>query len=196
LSLPEFDDAGSLSEAASDWDQFRNAANQAFLKHLLTVGKEGGGPQFRFLVRERSEQSGLYPTWYGLWENPQTPLPEIVPEKLTLFIPGHMPWERDTLQMAHSQSHVAVWELPLSFIELGMDESLLYYLRHLMQPGWDGFALNILYAPGSNPLADLTKWPGGPTEARRAVSGSSPAAGKNGRGRRDGTDAAPAALGA
>ena len=157
LSLPEFPDADSISDVAADWGRFRVAANQEFLTHLLAAGKEAGGPQFRFLVRERSMQSSSNPTWYGLWTDPKAPLPGMIPEKPTSFFPGQLPWGRDTVQMAHSQSHVAVWELPLSFTELGIDESLLYYLMHLMQPGWDGFALNIHYASGSNPLAYLTK---------------------------------------
>lgn len=159
--LPGFDDGAAaetgITEAKSDWDQFRFEANRELMKRLLAAGREAGGPQVRFLVREVG-----YPmqTWYGLWDDPRGPLPFIPPPP---SVPTSiLPWEINFAPAAHSQCRIDMWQVN------GWGRWSLAMLQYQFQqtkPGWDGVVLDLLATNGffgenasaANPIADLAR---------------------------------------
>lgn len=158
-SLPEFDDIHSsehtqaLAQATQDWNALRDGASRDLLRRLLAAAREAGG-RVRFLLSQRGH-AGMG-GWYGLWDDPQAPLPE-VPEA-GMFDPLRPPGEINYAPVAHSQSRIALYALPAwatrsPYITADM-------LRKL-RPGWDGVVLDatvpVLGMSGGDSLAALAR---------------------------------------
>ena len=138
LTLPEFDDPRwgdpwpATSGALKDWDSLRDTATRDLLRRLLASAQEADGRRVRFLVASRGDVTA--PDWYGLWDNPQAPLPEI-----SAAPPGvRPPAETDYAQAAHSRSRIALYRL--SFWEVESQYVVADKLRAVTL-GWDGMVL-------------------------------------------------------
>lgn len=156
LSLPEFDDPRwgdpwpATSGAAQDWDRLRDAASRDFLRRLLTAAQEAGGRRVRFLVASRGDVTA--PDWYGLWDNPQAPLPEIPDTP-----PGVRPLtETDYAQAAHSRCRIALYTLPFW---AASSQYIVADKLPAIALGWDGVVLDLTGSgvSGGNPLTALAR---------------------------------------
>ncbi len=137
LTLPDFGSSYATGSAPQDWVRLRDAASRDLLRHLLAAAQEAGGGRFRFLVQQRGQAEA---GWYGLWEDPQAPLPQV-----PAVLPGRDPApplsERDYAPAARSQCRINLYALPAwaaSFPDLRAgDTDMLPSLK----PGWDGMVL-------------------------------------------------------
>ncbi len=135
-SLPLFDDPvniPALGQVEQDWGHLRDGASRDLLRHLLAAAQDTGGRRFRFLVRQRCDLSRY--AWYGLWESPQAPLPEV---PVTAVGVPSLPWETDYAPVAHSQCRV-------NLIVSGIGDLNPYAPADALQKlsaGWDGLVLD------------------------------------------------------
>ncbi len=146
LSVPGFDDDGIAVKTSEDWNTFRDEASRGLLPRLLAAAQEAGGHQFRFLLPARGD--GESQGWYGLWDNPQAPLPELPPAQ------WHSAPGADSAKIAHLRSRIALCALP-SWLLTSSSTSLAADLRPLMKPGWDGLVLDATVPAQGQSGADL-----------------------------------------
>ena len=152
-SLPEFeyDEAmqtvgpGTTGTVRSDWDALRSGADAAFLRGLLAAAQETAGHRMPFLVKQRRTiwQGG----WYGLWDDPRRPLPELPEDKAN----GGGGPDTSYAAFAHTQCRTDLYEL--NVWEAQSKDGFAGALQQ-MKPGWDGFVLDYGGNPslGSNPF--------------------------------------------
>jgi len=147
VSLPEFGGWTGAENPARDWNALRNGAGRDLLRRLLAAAQEAGG-RVRFLVSQRGD-AGMG-GWYGLWDDPQAPLPE-VPEA-GKFDPLHPPWEINYALVAHAQSQIALYALPAW---AGWSPYITADMLRKLKPGWDGVVLDVTDPAGGDSLAAL-----------------------------------------
>ena len=175
LFVPGFDDdwtaqTKEMKEALADWNSLRYAAVGDLLQRLLAVGREAGGPHLRFLVNRRTlpearDASEWVPSWYGLWDDPRAPLPQM--RSWTTGVGNTLPlWATDLAAFEHSQRRINVYQLNsrntwslatlaeklrwATFLGLGQKSP-----SQMSQ--WDGIVLSLLTGPSANPIADLAQ---------------------------------------
>lgn len=146
-SLPEFDDYSAVSDASAKWNAFRVGADRDLMQRLLAAARAAGNPRFPLWVQTR--RKAYNGNWYGLWEDPRGPLPELSEEKA---YGGSSP-DTDYAAFARTQCRTNVYA-PESWIAQSA-QSLVAGLQQ-MKPGWDGIVLD-LTARSGNPLATLVK---------------------------------------
>ena len=145
LSMPAFDDGGMTGKALEDWSAFRDEARRGLFPRLLAAAQEKGGRQFRFLISQRGDTGQ---DWYGLWDDPQAPLPELPPAL------WHSPPGTDLAKIAHARSRIALAALP-PWVLTSTYSSPAAALLPLMKPGWDGMVLDATAPNGGRSGSDL-----------------------------------------
>lgn len=148
-ALPEFSDWAAVADALKDWNSLRDGLSRDLLRRLLTAAQEETRHRFRFLVPQRGKAGGA--EWYGLWENPQGPLPE-VPAVTPKQAAGRPPWEINYAPSAHSQCRINLYALPAW---AATNPYTVADLRRNLRSGWDGVVLDATVPAGGDPLADL-----------------------------------------
>lgn len=147
LSVPGFDDRSALGAADKDWNGLRYEASRALMQRLLVNAQQAAGRRIPFLVKQRNP---FGPTnWYGLWDDPRAPLPELS-EKLASDMAGS---NTDYAAFAHTQSRTDVYEISQWSVQT--KDALVSTLQQ-MKPGWDGIVLDFT-ADSSSRLGDLAK---------------------------------------
>jgi hypothetical protein len=140
-SLPGFEDDYTIDEATTRWNVLRWNADRDLMGRLLAAARASGGPHLAFWVKTR--RSTYQGDWYGLWEDPRGPLPELSEEKAY----GGSGPDTDFSAFARTQCRFNVFVLSGWLAQsAGKD----------MKPGWSGFVLDLTDRPG-DPLADLVR---------------------------------------
>jgi len=163
ISLPGLDDWAALQSASQAWGLLRDGAGRDLLRRLLAAAKEAGGPRFRFLVERRGDT-----TWgggYGLWGDPQAPLPETPFSQADRPEPGGVqPFSEAedarragrSRRAAQAQCRVTLQALP----PWGASSApLVALLLRRLEPGWGGVVLDVSGAGGAGRLAGLAGTP-------------------------------------
>jgi len=146
LSVPGFDDDSIAGNTAEDWNTFRDEAGRGLFPRLLAAAQEAGGPQFRFLLPARGD--GVAQGWYGLWDTPQAPLPELPPAQ------WHSPPGADFAKIAHARSRIVLAALP-PWLLTAPSSSPVADLLPWLKPGWDGLVLDATVPAQGQSGADL-----------------------------------------
>lgn len=154
-SLPEFDDYEAVHDASAKWGAFRAGADRDLLNRLLAAARAAGKPRFALWVHAR--RTAYNADWYGLWEDPRGPLPELSEDKAF----GGYDTDTDYAALARTQSRSNV--LLLNRWEAHSADGLTQSVK-AMKPGWSGFALDLSDSPAdplsdspADPLADLAR---------------------------------------
>ncbi|MBV9851862.1 MAG: hypothetical protein JO250_19520 [Armatimonadetes bacterium] len=148
MSLPEFEDWRALGMVGQDWNVFRAGADRDFLQKILAAAQQAAGRRPELWIKQR--RSSYQADWYGLWDDPRAPLPDLTEE---LAYGGYSP-NTDFAAFAHTQSRRAMFELPSW---AGTSAAKLAGNLQQMKPGWDDIVLDFSRETGGNPLADLAK---------------------------------------
>lgn len=157
-SLPEFDDYQSVADASAKWGGFRFGADQDLMNRLLAAARTAGGPRFPLWVHAR--RTAYNADWYGLWEDPRGPLPELSEENAF----GGSDSETDYAALARAQCRANV--ILLNPWGARSAEGLAQSVKD-MKPGWSGFVLDVSGLPG-DPLTDIVKSLAPPTPPAKA----------------------------
>jgi len=154
-ALPKFDDLGAAGATPKDWGALKDGASRDLLRRLLASGqaaKRGsGGGAFRLLVQQRNTMGDSREGWYGLWENPQAPLPEL-PAATRWSVPLRQSAASDYAQVAHSQSRVALRAFPAWYTS---SPYIVADSLRKLKPGWDGVVLDATGPEGLKGLGRL-----------------------------------------
>ena len=175
MSLPEFEDIHSLEysqaliRVTQDWNALRDAASRDLLRRLLAAAQDTSGRRFRFLVKQRGtssqSQDPSQSGWYGLWDNLDAPLPEVLHFPPGPAVPSQAAGENGFGEInyapaAHAQCRVNLYALPPWIGPspyIARDLLRTIDLLREQEPGWDGIVLDMTDLSFGDRLADLAR---------------------------------------